>query len=271
MLSDSDIEKTVKTVVEDIVPAVNDRTWIVDYLYKHKIGNKLPRGKNFNFYRGIENRSRWSKTVKENMYVVANKSYQNRISSFLLSQLTMLDFACINDDCKLNTSVVFDVISKLEGEAQYAPSTDLVKHDIKFKRKGLFANYKHTHVPMLPNAYLAMLSQESAVKSIVKNVDKSSLLVNLNKVESGIKSKGKAKGGRMTGHWLITREDTGVTIYIGVFPHARSNGLDEDWIFEQLQESERIFRKQTKQSQPDRNLFRRSFRSEKPGYKTIHT
>jgi hypothetical protein len=179
------------------------------------------------------------------MYVVANKSYQNRISPYLLSQLTILDFACINDDCTLNTGVVLDAISKLEGETQYAPSTDLIKHDIKFKRKGLFGNYKHTHVPMLPNAYLGMLSQESAVQSIVENVDKSSLLVNLNKVESGIKSKGKAKGGRMTGHWLITREDTGVTIYVGVFPHARCNGLDDSWIFEQLQESERLLRQQT--------------------------
>ncbi|MCR6650090.1 MAG: hypothetical protein NVV73_00715 [Cellvibrionaceae bacterium] len=245
MLSDSDIEKAVKGALEDIVPAGNDRTWLVEYLYKHKIGNRLPRGKKFNFYRGIENRSRWSKTVKEHMYVVANKTYHNRISPFLLSQLTMLDFGCIKDDCKLNTGVVLDVISKLEGESQYAPSTDLVKHDIKFKRKGLFANYKHTHVPMLPNAYLAMLSQENAVKSIVENVDRSSLVVNLDKVESGIKSKGKAKGGRMTGHWLITREDTGVTIYIGVFPHARCNGLDEGWIFEQLQESERLLRQQT--------------------------
>jgi hypothetical protein len=64
MLSDSDIEKSVKTVMENIVPAVNDRTWLVEYLYKHKIGNRLPRGKKFNFYRGIENQSQWSRVFK---------------------------------------------------------------------------------------------------------------------------------------------------------------------------------------------------------------
>ncbi|WP_276755949.1 hypothetical protein [Pseudoalteromonas marina] len=243
MLSDADIEISVRKTLERIVPEVNERSWFVEYLYRHKIGNKLPRGKKFDFYRGIENQTRWSKIVNDRMNMVSNKDYRNRISPFLLSQLTLLDYACIFGECQLKTGVVLDVIAKLEGEVTYAPSIDLVKHDIKFKRKGLFSNYKHSHAPMHPNAYLKMMSQDSVIQSIVDNTDNTSLVLDFGDVESGIKSKGKAKGGRMTGHWLITREEHGDIFYIGVFPHARVNGLDENWIFNQVQESERQLQK----------------------------
>ncbi|CAA0113670.1 Uncharacterised protein [BD1-7 clade bacterium] len=245
MLSDVDIENTVRSSLERIVPEMNDRTWFVEYLYKHKIGNRLPRGKKFDFYRGIETQTRWKAVVENHIHQIFNKPYKNRISPFLLSQLTLLDFACINRECILNTGVVLDVISKLEGENEYAPSTDLVKHDIKFKRKGMFANYKHTHVPMLPNAYLKMMSQETSISSIVANIDNATLDIDLDNVEREIKARGKAKGGRMTGHWLITREDQGQTYYLAIFPHARNNGLDEEWIFNQVQESERYMGSQT--------------------------
>ncbi|MBH0030555.1 hypothetical protein P4S57_04670 [Pseudoalteromonas sp. Hal273] len=242
MLSDIDIEKSIRQSLDRIVPEVSDRTWLLERLYKHKIGNKLPRGKRFNFYRCIENKARWKTVVDNHMHTIFTKSYKNQVSHFLLSQLTLLDFACVSRECSLNTGAVLDVISKLEGETEYSASTDLVKHDIKFKRKGLFANYKHTHVPVLPNSYLKMMTQETSISSIVANTDNSTLDVNLLEVEAGIKARGKAKGGRMTGHWLITRENNEETYYLAIFPHARTNGLDEEWIFNQVQESERYLK-----------------------------
>ncbi|WP_143715035.1 hypothetical protein [Kangiella koreensis] len=237
-LSKQDIAQSVESTLDRIVPKVNDRTWVVEYLYRHKIGNKLPRGKKFNIYRGIESKGKWINEAKKFNCQISNSNYTNRISPFLLSQLTFLSYATMKRECQLNTGVVFDVIKMLEGDKNFAPSTELSKHRIAFNNNGILKNYEHSHVPMLPNAYLEMMAKLQTQKRIVYHIDDTSLAVNIKKVENEVKSKGASKPGRMTGHWMVTRTTNGKTYYLGVFPHSRG-ALDDHWIYEQVIESER--------------------------------
>lgn len=238
MLSKQDIAQSVASTLDKIVPEVNDRAWVVEYLYRHKLGNKLPRGKKFDFYRGVENKEKWMTEVKDFNFQICNSQYEKRISLFLLSQVTLLSYATIKRECQLNTGVVFDVIKMLEGDRSIAPSTELSKHRIAFNNNGILANYEHSHVPMLPNAYLEMMAKPQTQKRIVNHIYDIPLAVNWNKVENEVKSKGASKPGRMTGHWMVTRTINGKTYYLGIFPHSRG-ALDDDWIYEQVIESER--------------------------------
>lgn len=238
MLNKQDIAQSVASTLDRIVPQVNDRTWVVEYLYRHKMGNKLPRGKRFNFYRGAENKTKWIDEAKNFNFQISNSQYANRISPLLLSQITLLSYATIKRECQLNTGVVFDVIKMLEGDSNFAPSTELSKRRVAFCNNGILKNYEHSHVPMLPNSYLEMMAKPQTQKKIVTHTDDTSLSVKLNKVENEIKCKGASKPGRMTGHWMITRSINGKTYYLGVFPHSRG-ALDDHWIYEQVIESER--------------------------------
>lgn len=238
MLSSQNKTKAVASTLDKIVPNVNDRTWVVEYLYRHKIGDKLPRGKKFNFYRNIEAKEKWLSEATNFNFQISNSNYARRISPFLLSQLTFLSYATIKRECQLNTGVVFDVIKLLEGDNNFASSTELSKTKIAFRKNGKLHNYKHSHAPMLPNAYFMMMKKPKNVKRIVRHVDDTSMVVNLNNVEDEVKNTAAAESGRMTGHWIITRTINGATYYLGVFPHSRGT-VDDDWIYKQVIESER--------------------------------
>ena len=245
MLSKHDIEESVATTLNGVASVVNNGSWVVDYLYRHKIGNKLPQGKRFNLFRGIENKHKWMIEIKDFNFQVESAIYANRLSPFLLSQITLLNYATIQRECCLNVGVVWDVIRMLEGDCRVAPSTELSKHKIAFSNNGILRNYKHSHVPMQPNAYLGMMAKSENLKRIANAIDAVSLTANLTIVENEIKSKGASKTGRMTGHWLITRTVSGKNYYLGVFPHSRG-GADDYWIYEQVIESERYLSKRTK-------------------------
>ena len=133
---------------------------------------------------------------------------------------------------------IFDVVSKLEGYS-HAPSLNLIKHDLKFKRKGVLSEYSHHHVPLLPNEYLKVFTKN--IETITQQIDPETNTVSLDRVEQEINKIGKRKGGRLTGHWLITKDIDGEKFYLGVFPHGYKN-YDDNWIKKQLIESERLLR-----------------------------
>lgn len=239
MLSKKDISYVVKSIMDEIVPEVNDRTWIVEYLYRHKIGNKLPRGKKFDFYRGVERSGAWLDLIKISNFKITNSRYSDRVSPFLLSQITLLSYANVMSECVLRTDVVLDVIKVLEGDGGVTSSAQLLKRDVKFNGAGLFKGYEHSHVSLLPNSYLKMLAKPSVQKIIANHIATNSLEINLDEIDSAVNNIDVDKAGRMTGHWLITRTVNGSRYYLGVFPHSRGVSLDDRWIYDAVIESER--------------------------------
>lgn len=235
MLSKDDKTKSVTTTLNRIVPKSKSGTWIVDYSYRHKIGDKLPRGKRFKNYKQIEKKEKWISHIT-NDHSLINLDYRKQISPLLLSQLALLKKATIYKECQLNTQQVFEVIKWLEGEENVPPSTKLSKNPKSFSGGCLLKNYEHIHAPMHPNAYMEMMAKSKNIERIVNNLSDETNKVNLRKVDSEILKSGRKKTGRQTGHWLITRMKNGVRYYLGVFPHNYSYKL----IHEQLLESQRL-------------------------------
>lgn len=221
-----------------------NRNLIVEYIFKYKFGNKLPRVKRFNKLRIVESFQGWGDFLNSVNCEVEMYDFKHRISPFLLNQKALLTFSHINNQSELSVDSILDVIKKLEGVGG-SSSTDLVKNKVKFSNKGLLKGYKHHHIPLLPNAYLAMFSKRDRngnmvnLESMNLNFDVFSGAMDIFSVENEIKSRGESKGGRMTGHWLITKTIDNDEYYLGVFPH--SNGKHDDkWIKNLLIESERV-------------------------------
>ncbi|WP_114325128.1 hypothetical protein [Candidatus Colwellia aromaticivorans] len=235
MLSKNDKVISVKATLNRIVPKLKGRTWIVDYSYRHKIGNKLPRGKRYKNYKQVEKKEKWISHIT-NDHSLINFYFKKQISPLLLSQLALLRKATIYKECQLNTQQVFEVIKWLEGEENVPPSTKLSKNPKSFSGGCLLKNYEHIHAPMLPNAYMEMMEKPKNIERIVNNLSDETGKIDLKKVESEILKSGKNKAGRQTGHWLITRMKNGIRYYLGVFPHDYSFKL----IHEQLLESQRL-------------------------------
>jgi hypothetical protein len=235
MLDKTVIKASVVSTLERIVPELNDQTEIVEYLYRHKIGKKLPIGSNFKPYREVEKRNDWLLYVTHNHSLI-NFKFVKQISPLLLSQLALLRKATIYKECQLNTEVVFDVIKWLEGINNIAPSTKFSKKPGSFSGGSILKNYEHFHAPMLPNAYMEMMKKDKNVNRIVNHYCGNNNKLDLKKVESEILDSGKKKSGRLTGHYLITKEINGVRYYLAVFPHDYSHEL----IYEQLLDSEKL-------------------------------
>ncbi|BCE02093.1 hypothetical protein [Marinicellulosiphila megalodicopiae] len=239
MIADNEVNDAFDKQFKKI-PKVYDRNRVVEYLYRHKIGDKLPRGREFNLFRGIENKHWWLDEVKRSNYDIYNSKYSKRISLFLLSQITFLRRATINRKCQLNTEVFFDVVKMLEGDKYSANSTSLLKNNIKFDGCKLFKNYKHSHLSLLPNSYLNFMVKNK--KRLINYTDQEDLTLNVEKFESEVSGLNASKEKRMTGHWLITKEVNGESHYLTITPHSRG-AIDDFWIFEMVSESERYLLK----------------------------
>jgi hypothetical protein len=241
------IKDAIADTMATIVPENINRPWYLEYLFKYKFGNRLPRGKIFDRIRRIESPQKWLSDRQELYADIKNTTSQDRISPFLVDQYALLTLAKIYGLCDFKTKSIFEVIKKLEGGICHGKES-LIKHNLSFSNKGILREYRHHHVPLLPNSYLAMLaSKDSNLKIINLEAISESITfsngkfdLNINHLEKNISSRGAKKGGRLTGHWLITKSKNGRDIYLGVFPH--SNGKADDvWIKRQLQESERVF------------------------------
>lgn len=235
MFNESEISVSAASTLQRIVPKVNERTWIIEYLYQHRVGDKLPRGKSFSNFRKIENKINWLSYVTNNHSLVSFE-FSKRISPYLLSQLTLLRTATIYNHCQLNTEVVFDVIKLLEGFGNVAPSTKLIKMSGSYSGGSILNNYEHVHVPMLPNSYMKMMKKEKNIDRIVKHYVSENNIVDFGKVEQDILASGKKKGARLTGHLLISQIKNGKRYYLAVFPHDYCYKL----IHKQLLESEKL-------------------------------
>ena len=217
------IKDAIADTMATIVPENISRPWYLEYLFKYKFGNRLPRGKIFDQMRCIENPQKWL-SIRQELYVdIKNTTSQDKISPFL------------------------EVIKKLEGGICQGKE-NLIKHNLSFSNKGILRGYRHHHVPLLPNSYMAMLASKDSNLNLINleaisqsiSFPNGKLDLKINHLEKNISSRGAKKGGRLTGHWLITKSKNGRDIYLGVFPH--SNGKADDmWIKRQLQESERVF------------------------------
>ncbi|GAB2190639.1 hypothetical protein MAH1_22470 [Sessilibacter sp. MAH1] len=239
------MKNIIEKIIDDLVPKNINRTWFVEYLFKYKFGNKLPRGKSFSKLRAVESLHEWGIFLEQVNWDVETLNFKHRISPFLLNQKALLTLANINNQCTFSVGSILDVIKMLEGGNRNS-SVGLVKHNINFSNKGLFKGYKHHHIPLLPNAYFSMLAKRDSngkminLESVISNFDRTMGALDISLVNAEIKSRGASKGGRMTGHWLITKTFDGEKCYLGVFPH--SNGTSDDkWIKSQLAESERVF------------------------------
>jgi hypothetical protein len=235
MLNRIDKKASIISTLERIVPIVNDRTWIVEYLYRHKIGNKLPRGKRFKLYREVEKKYNWLLHVT-NTHSLINFNFAKQVSPLLLSQIALLRKATIYNECQLNTEVVFEVIKWLEGEDNAPPSIKFSKKPGSFSGGSILKSYEHFHAPMLPNSYMKMMKKSQNIKRIANHVCDENNQVDLKKVELDILQSGKKKPGRLTGHLLITKIQNGIRYYLAVFPHDYSYEL----IHKQLLESEKF-------------------------------
>lgn len=229
MSDDVGIAINIDRVLDEISVAQSDRSSLMMCLYKHNVGDRLPRGKKFDCFRGIENSTKWRRIVKEYQCQILGSPYMNRISEELLSQITIMDIASIHRGYELKPSAVFEMVKMLEGDERYPSSMELLKREKGFFSQGLFAGMSHHHVPILPDSYLQMCSKDAVKKRIGRHFDTERNTLDLKKVESEIKSLSKTKAGRMTGHWLMSTIVDSKNYYLGIFPH--SNGLDDDiWI-----------------------------------------
>lgn len=232
------------------IPKLAYRGRIFDYLYAHKVGNRLPRGKSFRYFRGMENCSTWNREVYDFNFKIHTKKYEGRISPLLLSQVTFLSYLARHYKVPLAAESVFDVIEMLEGHPSNSTTT-LLKHKIPFEPYGPYAGYEHHHVNVLPDADLEMLAKGSNQKRIVAHTTLSpNISIDFGKVNAEIKSKKPCKEGRMTGFWLISRSVGGENLYMGLFPHSRGviknlksqMHSDDRSICLQLRESERLLK-----------------------------
>ena len=243
---DNNFAEVVQSVIEEEIPENKDRSSVIDYLFKYRFGNKLPRGKLFDRVRMLERPTEFDSFIRglgEHGFFSKNESV---VSPYLKMQWAMLTLAQMKGVCCYNLAALKDVISKLEGAV--SPSVDLIKHNISFKGSGCFAGYKHHHVPLLPNSYLSMLGKANKHGSLINEqalldaINLEEIRFDLNSVEEAISQRGASKGGRMTGHWLISREVPEGNIYLGVFPHGYKK-YDDTWIKRCLEESERLLPK----------------------------
>lgn len=241
------VHDAVKDTLKVLVPENINRVWYMEYLFKYTFGDKLPRCKKFNKLKFINDRKEWPSFFKEINYEFNNPALKQKVSPFLLRQKALLSLAVIHELCEFNVDYITEVIKKLEGLGS-TKTTDLIKYNVPFKKNGLLKDYIHHHVPLLPNSYMAMLAKEDPRGNIINlgaiadsiSFPNGKYNFDLNSLEKGIASRGANKGGRLTGHWLISKVIGGENIYLGCFPH--SNGKHDDhWIKRQLLESERVY------------------------------
>ncbi|EKF73545.1 hypothetical protein A11A3_12988 [Alcanivorax hongdengensis A-11-3] len=243
---DNNFVDVVQGVIEDAIPKNKDRSSLVDYLFKYRFGNKLPRGRSFDRVRMLEKSAEFGSFIEELGDHGFFSNNESVVSPYLKMQWAMLTLAQMKGVCCYNLAALKDVINKLEGAAP--PSVDLIKYNIPFKGSGSFAGYKHHHVPLLPNSYLSMIGKANKDGSLINEtalleaINLKEGKFDLNSVEEEISQRGARKGGRMTGHWLISRQEVGANIYLGVFPHSQGKH-DDVWIKKCLFESERLLSK----------------------------
>lgn len=235
IISDSSIEQVIGSVLSEFPDPTSSRTWIMEYLYKyeHFSGNCLPRGKAFDKVRDIESNTQWHSYIQESQHQIIINNLFSQISPYLLSQLALYRAVTIEGICLLNTDSFFDELRKIE---QGNSKKTLIKHNIKFNKKGKLAGYKHHHIPLTLNSYTQMLSKN--VPAMRQHIDPT-LRVDFKKVESDIANRKASGGGKMTGHWLISKKISEINYYLGIFPHGLSRGIDDDWILKMLIESEK--------------------------------
>jgi hypothetical protein len=238
-----EMKNVVAGTMSEIIPSVNERNCVMDYLYKHKVGDRLPRGKRFDFIRIIENKGLWERCVKNSQWQLINSVYSKRINPLLLSQIQIMFYASIFNDCSFQLDNVLNMIKLLEGhEDSLAPNpTNITKHRIAFNSNGLLAGYEHSHVALLPDTLLRMYGKPKNITSIARRLHDSGL-VDLDHTDKEILStKSDNQGRRQTGHWLITKIIESKLYYLGVFPHS-FKGYDDTWIYKKLQEGEQLWK-----------------------------
>jgi len=202
----------------------------------------------------MEKSAVWDKEVHNFNFKVHDKKYASRISPLLLSQVTFLSYLAIHYKAPLDAESVFDVIASLEDESS-TKSTALLKCKIPFEEKGPYSGYEHSHVAVLPNAYLEMLKKASNQKRVVTHTSvEPTISIEFEKIDSEIMSKLPHKEGRMTGFWLVSRCIDNTNFYMGLFPHSKGIASkltskmhpDDIKICLQLQESERLLKHKNK-------------------------
>ncbi|WP_339628329.1 hypothetical protein [uncultured Pseudomonas sp.] len=236
------IKDAIADTMATIVPNNISRPWYLEYLFKYKFGDQLPRGKIFDRIRQIENPKKWIILRKDLYSDIINFAHHDKVSPFLVDQYTLLTLAKIYTLCDFRTSSIFEAINKVEN-GSCPGKENLIKHNVKFKKNGILSGYTHHHVPLLPNSYLSMLaSTERNLDAIFRSISfpGGEFDLDINILEKEISSRGSDKGGRLTGHWLISKPINGKNIYLGIFPHGHKNN-DDAWIRVQLHESERVF------------------------------
>ncbi|EMK6905637.1 hypothetical protein V9J78_003254 [Vibrio cholerae] len=243
-----DIESALSEILSEIKVDMNERTWVMDYLYQysHLSGNCLPRGRAFDKVRDIQNSSQWNGYLQESLHLVMREDVYKQFSPYLVSQIGLIRAASIErlSPYFLDTDHVLDIVKKLEG-LPHNNFASLSKHEIKFKRTGILGEYKHHHIPMKSNSYVDFLSKPESKKILSHNLEPSTNKLDFNNLGKLVRQKKSASGGRITGHWLISKEIDGMNYYLGLFPHGVKGGFDDKWIYKRLIESEISLKKRT--------------------------
>lgn len=219
----------------------NERTWLMDYLYRysHLSTNRLPRGKRFDRVRDIQNKSKWESYLEGSQYFILIEKVSKQFSPYLISQIGLIRAASLEGLSRyfLDTDHVLNMVKNLEGISSTG-SSGISKHKIKFNRKGLLGDYMHHHIPLLPNSYVDFVSKPQSIKLLSKNSNPSTKRLDFKHLERSVSQTKTSKTGRMTGHWLISRNINGINYYLGLYPHSK-NKTDDRWILRSLIEAER--------------------------------
>ena len=240
IVSSEQLESLLSDVINSARVDQNERTWLMDYLYKysHLSMNQLPRGKYFDRVRDIQSRSQWKSYLDESQYFILREKVSQQFSPYLISQIGLMRAASLEglSPYFLDTDHVLDMVKKLEGISNPVFS-GISKHKIKFSRKGLLGNYKHHHIPLLPNSYVDFLSKSQSIEMLSQNLNPTTRRLDFENLEKRVSQTKASRTGRMTGHWLISKKINGVNYYLGLYPHSKGK-TDDKWILKSLIESE---------------------------------
>ncbi|HFG2026079.1 TPA: hypothetical protein ACGF6J_003588 [Vibrio cholerae] len=238
----------LRSLLSDVIGSArveqNERTWLMDYLYKysHLSMNQLPRGKCFDKVRDIQSRSQWKNYLDESQHFILREKVSQQFSPYLISQIGLMRAASLEglSPYFLDTDLVLDMVKRLEGISDTLFS-GISKHKIKFSRNGLLGSYKHHHIPLLPNSYVDFLSKSQSIEILSKNLNSETRRLDFDNLEKLVSQTKASRAGRMTGHWLISRKISGVNYYLGLYPHSKGK-TDDKWILRSLIESEKTLK-----------------------------
>lgn len=215
-----------------------DHPPIVKKLWRHIPGIPLPSHSDYNLFRLMESREQWFLKAARMGYGFLCSPFAKRVSPLLLSQVAFMEIATVNKLASYRTAAVMDTIKMLEGSGGNTKSSQLLKHDIKFKPEGHLGEYKHHHVAISPSAYLKLLKKKDSLDLLARSYTENGL--DWPQYHQLVSSKPSDGSGRMTDSWLITMGQQPNVLYLGVFPHGSPGGADDEWISLMLKESRQL-------------------------------